>query len=202
MLAKLQKEQPVENTEIITLAFHVDYWNYLGWRDEFSSAEFSQRQNDYSNALNMRANYTPQMIVDGMAEFVGSKQSVAKSEIAEASENQKPRVELAFDEMNSELKIKINEISVSEDSEVLLAVAEDDLETNVKAGENSGRTLKHFGVVRKLQKIAKIGAKDSKFDQNTKIEFLPDWKKENLRLVVFAQAKKSKKIFAVGQLKF
>ena len=65
LLTRLEKEQSVGDAEIITLALHVDYWNSLSWKDEFSSPLFSRRQQLYSQALKLDSNYTPQMVVDG-----------------------------------------------------------------------------------------------------------------------------------------
>src|SRR5215212_735890 len=70
-LAFLENQQPVTKAEIVTLAFHVDYWDRLGWKDRFSSPLFSRRQEDYAQAFKLDSNYTPQMIVDGKTEFVG-----------------------------------------------------------------------------------------------------------------------------------
>lgn len=201
MLAKLQTEQPLENVEIITLAFHVDYWNYLGWKDEFSSPEYSRRQNDYSNALNVNSNYTPQMIVDGKSEFVGSKEIVARDEINKAVKNEKANIELIFEKDSGILKVKIDEISVSEDSDVWLAIAEDNLETSVKSGENSGRKLQHTSVVRELKNLGNASSSDKKFNTEIGIIIQNGWKKDNLKFVVFVQGKRTKKIFGLGQLK-
>src|SRR5688500_5386821 len=71
VLARLESEQPVKDVEIVPLALHVDYWNYLGWRDEFSSNAFSQRQNGYAKRFKLDSIYTPQMVVDGQKQFTG-----------------------------------------------------------------------------------------------------------------------------------
>lgn len=202
MLAKLQTEQPLEDTEIITLAFHVDYWNYLGWKDEFSSPEFSRRQNDYSIAKNLNSNYTPQMIVDGTTEFVGSKEALAKDAIAKAAENEKAKINILFDDKNSIIVLEIDKIILFEDSEVFLVIAEDNLKTNVKRGENSGRKLEHIAVVRAFEKVGEITKGDSNFSKKLKFDLPQLWQKENIRLVAFVQGKESKKVFALGQIKF
>jgi hypothetical protein len=196
VLAKLQNEKSFENAEIITLAFHVDYWNYLGWKDEFSSPDFSKRQNDYSTTLNVGSNYTPQMIVDGKTEFVGSKENKAKEAIDQAAKESKANIELVFE--NSILKVKIDKISVSEDSDVWVAIAEDNLETNVERGENSGRKLQHTSVVRELKNIGNVASIDKKFETEIGINLRNEWKKENLKIVVFVQGKRTKKIFGLG----
>src|SRR5436305_253879 len=71
---------------IFLLAFHVDYWNYLGWNDRFSDAAFSKRQSHYADVLHAEV-YTPQMIVNGQKVFVGSKRSEAEDAIADALKN-------------------------------------------------------------------------------------------------------------------
>src|SRR5579872_5868653 len=72
LLSHLQQSQPVPGAEIITLSEHVDYWNQLGWVDPFSSPVFSERQSEYAQKFGINGVYTPQMVVDGSAEFVGS----------------------------------------------------------------------------------------------------------------------------------
>ena len=86
LLARLDKAQPVPGAQVIALSEHVDYWNHLGWRDPYSSAEFSRRQGGYADAFRIDGNYTPQMVVDGQTEFVGSDQSKANNAILKALE--------------------------------------------------------------------------------------------------------------------
>ena len=81
-LAFLQKEQPNTQAEIITLAFHVDYWNNLGWKDEFSSELYTQRQSFYAQSFNLSSIYTPQMVVDGSFEVVGSNLGKSQQKIS------------------------------------------------------------------------------------------------------------------------
>src|SRR5437870_9783817 len=71
LLARLEREQPVANARVIALEEHVDYWNQLGWNDRFSNSLFRGRQNDYARFFRTENIYTPQMIVNGQAEFVG-----------------------------------------------------------------------------------------------------------------------------------
>src|SRR5438034_9672572 len=90
LLAKLVAEQPVEKAQIIALAFHVDYWNKLGWPDRFSSPKFTQRQYDYATFFGGNRVYTPQMIVDGKAEFVGSDSKKAQAALHADAAQPKP----------------------------------------------------------------------------------------------------------------
>src|SRR5213083_248603 len=94
LLAKLDHEQRLGNAEIIALEEHVDYWDQQGWRDPFSSAQWTERQQDYAAAFRNDGVYTPEMVVDGRAEFVGSSQSRARSAIAEAVREPKAEVTL------------------------------------------------------------------------------------------------------------
>ena len=85
LLVQLDTQQPVPGAEVIVLGWHVDYWNRLGWVDVFSSEEFTARQYDYSDAFGLSGAYTPQMVVDGVTEFIGSDAVQARSAIARAS---------------------------------------------------------------------------------------------------------------------
>lgn len=202
-MAKLQTEQPVKNAEIITLAFHVDYWNYLGWKDEFSSAEYSQRQSSYSGAFNLDGVYTPQMVVDGKSQFSGGRFSTALTEIGKAANQNKGEVRLSVEDglLNPNLKVDISGLNTKEDSNVYLAVAEDDLSTNVRRGENGGKILKHMSVVRNLVPLGSVAAGAKTFETEKAVQLNPNWKKKNLNLVVFVQNKTSKNIAAVGKTK-
>jgi hypothetical protein len=93
VLAELEKKQPVANATIIALGEHVDYWNYLGWSDPFSAAIYSSRQQGDARTLNANV-YTPQMVVDGRAEFIGSNAAQAAEAIAKAARARKTKVQI------------------------------------------------------------------------------------------------------------
>lgn len=197
VLARLLKEQPNADAEIITLALHVDYWNRLGWKDEFSDAKYSERQSNYANAFNSEQVYTPQMVVDGQKEFVGSNFENAQNAVAEAAKNKKAGVEIQAE--NAKVKVTINELNATEDSTVWLVVAQDNLATNVKSGENSGRNLRHESVVREMNVIGNVSGADKSFSVETPVEIKSDWKKKDLSYIVFVQGNKSKKIYALSK---
>src|SRR3982074_1663188 len=77
LLSHMAEQQPIENAEVIALEEHVDYWNELGWVDPFSSREWTARQHAYAGVLGNGNAYTPQMVVDGKTEFVGSQSQKA-----------------------------------------------------------------------------------------------------------------------------
>src|SRR5258708_28691391 len=71
-LAEIIEKAEVNGQQVIGLSFHVDYWNYIGWKDPYSKAEFTERQRKYSAHMNSESVYTPQMIVNSEKEFIGS----------------------------------------------------------------------------------------------------------------------------------
>ncbi len=198
VLAQLEKNQTNSDAEIITLALHVDYWNYLGWRDEFSSAAYSGRQNGYAEKFKLNSIYTPQMVVDGQTQFVGSNLETANKAISDSAKNAKANIEIS--NANDKLKVKISEIPPHDDAYVWVAIAEDNLKTGVKRGENSGKTLEHVSVVRDLKLLGNLAAADKTYENETALTFEPNWKKDNLKYVVFVQGKDSRKIFGVNKL--
>lgn len=197
-LAFLEREQPFMQAEIIALSLHVDYWNNLGWRDEFSSPLYSQRQTVYAQKLKLDSTYTPQMIVDGRFQFVGSNTGEASKAILEAAKSAKANIEAVV--RGDALQIKITDAPKHEDASVYLVVAESNLASNVKQGENAGKNLAHASVVRELRPIGKLEAKSAVFETQTSIEKNPNWRIENTSYVVFAQENESRKIIGITRL--
>lgn len=191
-LAFLQKEQPNSAAEIITLAFHVDYWNNLGWKDEFSSPLFTQRQQFYARKFRLDSAYTPQMVIDGSYEFIGSNLGKAQKSISEVAKLAKAKIKLEKNE--ADLKVKISDIPPNNEATVYLAIAEDNLVSDVKRGENSGNKLEHISVVRELKILGKLAPNSQSFEIEQLIKLDERWKKENLKLVVFIQENKNRQI--------
>ena len=203
ILTRLEKEQSNPNAEIITLEMHVDYWNYLGWKDEFSLAHFGQRQGGYASFFGLDSNYTPQMVVDGQKEFVGSNYKNATNAIAEAVKNPKAAVEISPEISGKKINfdIKSADISKHDESYIWLVVTEDNLTNNVSRGENSGRTLSHTSVVREMKLIGNLMPGDKNFNIEAAVNLQSNWNKKNLKFVVFVQGKQSKKVFALDRTK-
>jgi hypothetical protein len=198
VLSQLEKQPPNGNAEIITLALHVDYWNYLGWKDEFSSKQFSERQSGYAERFKLDSIYTPQMVVDGQTQFVGSNLDTANKAISDSAKANKAMIEIS--NAADKLKVKISDAPAHDDAYVWLAIAEDNLKTNVRRGENGGKTLDHVSVVREMKLLGSLAAADKTFESETALQFNPTWKKENLKFVVFVQGKDSKKVFGAKKL--
>ena len=138
--------------QAIVLSEHVDYWNQLGWKDPFSSALFSRRQESYCTVLASKGPYTPQMVVDGEAEFVGSDAGRAAAAIAKAAHRPKAEVKLNRTSAGIEMQIA----SAPSGGDVWMALADDRDASEVKVGENNGRRLEHVAVVRSLRKIGSV----------------------------------------------
>jgi hypothetical protein len=200
LLKKLSEEQPVHGAQVVALEEHVDYWNHLGWRDPFSAAEFSRRQEEYAGVFRNSGVYTPQMIVDGQVEFTGSQGRKALEAIEHSAGMPKVNVEVspvAGDASSpSTFDLRVSNTSgtaAGQKLELWLAVTEQGLHSDVKAGENSGETLQHAAVVRTLQKVADVqGGKP--LAKRVMPVVKKEWKREQLSLVAFVVAKDSRKI--------
>ena len=157
---KLLGEVIDRNDGILGLEFHVDYWDNLvygsagKWRDPFSSAAYSKRQRDY-NRLRLEGRtgvYTPQMIVDGRHAFVGSKVSTAREQIGRDSNLV---LNLTADVSNSgDLTINVNG-DYDSNADVWVVIYDEKHVTEVNSGENMGKTLNNFNVVREFRPIGK-----------------------------------------------
>ena len=198
-LAILQREQSNPEAEIITLALHVDYWNGLGWTDKYASPFYSQRQTIYGQKFKIGSIYTPQMVVDGAKHLVGNKLNEVQKTITELAKIQKANVELTL--ASEKLKVKISDIPKHEDASVYLAIAENNLTTKIERGENGGRTLEHTSVVRQLKPLGRITAQDTGYETESMLELQSDWKRENIKFVVFLQENQSRRILGVNSLK-
>ena len=140
--------------DVLALSFHVDYWNYIGWRDPFSSRQWSARQRDYGRNLKRRYVYTPQMVIDGAAEAVGSKRSQVARLIKAALRRKKIAVEILHPDRDT-LRIRVPaEAGYSgSDATVWLAFYDSARTTAIEAGENDGTTLTNTNIVRSMARI-------------------------------------------------
>jgi hypothetical protein len=181
------------DSNIIPLSFHVDYWNRLGWTDPFSSSEYSERQREYVSQLNLESAYTPQLVVNGEYELVGSNRGKAESAIKEALK-EKSKVRLTIDNVRTagqKLSFTIHAEGDFKKTDLLAAIIQKDATMKVKAGENSGATLSHINVVRSFSKQA--ASAKNEFELSVPANLVSkDWK-----LIVFAQQNDLKIIGAV-----
>ena len=199
LLAELQKDQPVEGAEVVALGLHVDYWDKLGWRDQFSSASFTERQQSYARVFGPDRVYTPQMVVDGQAELVGSDRSAAALAIRTAAARPHLAVHIAARGSGDALRMSIEAPALpsgSEPVQVLAAVTESGLTSEVQRGENRGHTLQHVAVARKVQALGQLGPDAFVAEGQWRVE--RTWKPAGLRAIVWLQGTKTKHVYGAA----
>jgi hypothetical protein len=153
LVARIEKES--KDQPVYILAYHVDYWNRLGWKDVFSSADYSKRQNDYANYLHLQSVYTPQIVVNGKTEFVGSEEGTLRNAI-KISLQKTPTAQITLNVSGidqNQANLKYNTGGTDKNTVLLIAVLQKNAQTKVERGENVGRTLSHVQIVRKLQRV-------------------------------------------------
>ena len=150
-------ELAAERDDVVALSFHVDYWDYIGWEDRFATEETTERQRDYARQLGIAYVYTPQLVIDGASHVVGSKRHAVKNAIAVSKADKKRRVPVALtSNAPDHLTIKIgNSDGYYGAATVWLVSVDREHETAVDAGENRGRTLLNFNVVRDFRPIGR-----------------------------------------------
>lgn len=172
--------------EIIAIEEHVDYWNYLGWSDPFSSADWSARQRAYSTAMGFRGVYTPQAVVDGHTDIIGSDKDGLLEAITEAAKRPKARV-LVVRDANT-LRVTISELPKPMiDAEVLFTTTEEGLSTAVPRGENAGVTVVHAPIARSMEKLGVIRAGELTFATEKSLPRIDDAKKNKMKAIVIVQ---------------
>ncbi|MDP9079808.1 MAG: DUF1223 domain-containing protein [Bacteroidota bacterium] len=161
LVAKIQQES--KDKPVYILAYHVDYWDRLGWKDQFSSADFSKRQYEYTTYLKTQGPYTPQIVVNGKTEFVGSQEGTLRDAIGKAlKKNSDTQVSLNVAAINSkQAELKYTMSGGDKNTVLEVAAVEKAATSKVASGENGGRTLSHVQIVRSLQQVALTDAAGS-----------------------------------------
>ncbi len=142
--------------DILALAFHVDYWNYIGWTDPYGKPWATGRQRDYQQSLHLRYVYTPEMVVNGAAEGVGSDKAAIEALIAAARAKPEPHPALALHwPQNGALAVDVGEgpSPPGAPAAIWLVGFDRPHSTPVLRGENEGKTLTDYQVVRSYRRI-------------------------------------------------
>jgi hypothetical protein len=192
LLGKLD-QQPIPGEDLIVLSEHVDYWNHEGWKDPYSAHFYSDRQGVYAERLGLSEPYTPQMIVDGSSQFVGSDAALAQKAFAKALADPKVGVRL------SSVSIGSNNVLLAHletdallpslgmrDADVYVVVALNRAESQVSRGENAGHKLSHTAVVKSMTKIGTL-RKGKTFGQDLQLKLDPGTDASNVRVIAFLQ---------------
>ena len=195
VLTRLERDQPIGGVEVIALSEHVDYWNETGWRDRFSSPLFSTRQQDYGQALRLNDVYTPQVIVNGREQVVGSDEMAVQRAIRVAAQGPAAVMALhmsGWDTASFQVRALPQGVR---SAEILLAITESGIQSFISGGENNGRRLRHSAIVRSLTSLGKLDSKkDGAYTAEARLNLHPQWNRQNLKLVLFVQDRSSRRI--------
>jgi hypothetical protein len=167
LLGELHAEARRSGRRIFPLAFHIDYLDGQGWRDPYGDAAHSRRQRQYGQALDLSSSYTPQMIVNGREEFVGSDGKRARREIEAALSRPAPVDLFLRADLNAQgdgIEIEYQALGETKGAVLNLVLAQSGLTSEVDSGEDTGRNLSHECVVRRFETIELEGASVGHFE--------------------------------------
>ena len=206
LLERLDRSQPVRGVELIALSEHVDYWNDIGWRDPYSLHEYSERQGAYAGHFRIGSVYTPQMVVDGQFEFVGSDERGAIAAIEDAAKTAKVPVSISSIHLEAgnvvNLHVDAGQLpssSAASSADVLIATADESDESHVSRGENAGRTLKHIAVLRTLTRVGTVD-QSGEFSQDVRIH-INRGNAGNLRVIAIVQEAPIGRVLGAGSVR-
>lgn len=161
LLRLFDEKQPVPGLELIVLSEHVDYWNQLGWKDPWSSAEFTARQKGYVKHFGIDGPYTPQLVIDGAAQVVGGDRPAAEAAMKAAAS--RPQIGLAVSGLQvigRKVRFHLDASPpagiASRSAQIFVAIALDSARSSVARGENAGRVLAHTAVALRIEALARI----------------------------------------------
>jgi len=197
----LRLSRTISDVQIIPLSEHVDYWNHLGWKDPFSAPLYSARQQDYGRIFRLESVYTPQMVVNGDTQLLGSDRPAAENAIRKAAQTPHATVELSK-LSDDTVRFKIDNLPQGiRNADMFLAITDSFLETDVRDGENAGRHLQHTGVVRSLSSVGHLDTKKvTAYTADAKINVNPQWRGSNINVVLFVQDRATRKIVGATSL--
>ncbi len=148
LLGELAKRE-----DVLALSVHVDYWDYIGWKDPFAAAAHGDRQKDYASQFALRYVYTPQMVIHGAYQSVGSKRHEVLAHIKKA--RQLPHVGISLKQTDAGLELTLPTAEIEESVEILSVFYDRRHETKIRRGENSGQSLAYHNVVRGMQPVGR-----------------------------------------------
>jgi hypothetical protein len=204
LLQSLDEKQPFSGAELILLSEHVDYWKSNGWVDPYSSHVFSERQRWYADRFGLESVYTPQVVIDGVRETVGSDGVAIRNAVEAEIRSTKIALTLsnaARDDNRIKLHLTSGDLkSNSGAATVYIAVAHNKIQSHVDAGENGGRTLTHVAVVRVLSAVGTV-KHGVPFSKDLEVRMPSPLPANGVRIVAFLQDNKSHKVLGVAEEK-
>jgi hypothetical protein len=190
LLREVNQQKSSEGQIIIGLSEHVSYWNGLGWKDPFSSDQYTNRQNGYSAKFHTEGPYTPQMVVNGREQFVGSDRGKLREALADESRRKQVQLHIVQAKLGDSaltFSYSAQDLSVNSPLQLMAAIVDDTDRSSVQRGENSGRSLQHVFVVRALASVATLRSDETK---TVTLPLPPGFQSTQAHhLVLFAQEK-------------
>jgi hypothetical protein len=190
LLRQVNGSQTSAGQLVVGISEHVTYWNSLGWSDPFSSPLYTERQNAYSERFHLEGVYTPQMVINGAEQIVGSDRA-ALLHAVQQEEEQQPRISLRILSVSIDGKTLTVNFSTSGDlpkqgADLIAVLTDDSDRSNVLHGENSGRNLAHVAVARSLSRVARVQAAG---ERTVQIQIPASFQAaQGHHLILFAQA--------------
>jgi len=203
LLRHLLRDQPIEGVQVIAISEHVDYWNRLGWRDPFSSPLFSERQGEYARSFGGGQIYTPQLIVNGRIQVIGNDHGAVTKALVSAAKTARATLAVAATRAaggRASVQVTVTGVpaeNAADTLEVVVAVVEDGLTTDVPRGENARKRLRHDAVARVLRPIGSLlaGRTAGSFSQ---VVDLGHAGSKSLRMIAFLQDRSSRLVVGVA----
>jgi len=196
LLQAIDREQNIPGAQVIVLSEHVDYWDHDGWRDPFSSAEMTARQESYVTRFSQESAYTPEAVIDGARGLTGSDRRGLIGAVEEAAQRPKAEIGIANATVSGNTVAANVMIAALPHADLYAVLADDQDESSVARGENSGRHLTHVAVARVFERV---GSLDKGFDRQLRVKLPQNSGGRKMRLVVFAQERGTGRILAVTQ---
>ena len=181
-----------ERDDVIALAMHVDYWDYLGWKDEFGSPANTKRQRAYAQSMGERSIYTPQMVIGGVEHVVGSRGMKVAKAIKKHSERRMP-VTVKLQRQGGTVTVVADGSGNLPNMVVQIATFTPSATVNVRRGENAGRTLTYHNVVRSLTPVGRWNGQGT-YSASAPVP-------SNMPVAVLIQARSGGAILGAAQLK-
>jgi hypothetical protein len=207
VLSRLVRD-PLGGTVVLGLGEHVDYWDHLGWTDPFSSPAFSSRQSEYSRQVFRTGSiYTPQLVIDGQFQVIGSDVSAVRRAIATAAKIPKAAIEMAAwsaDLGHVGVHVQVNlpsGVAVLGEADMVVALTQDHLTSEVHSGENRGRSLEHSAVVRSLTALGSLKPSARTLQATASIPVAADWNLADVRIIGLLQERRSRRIIGAGAVR-
>lgn len=152
-----------KRADVIALAFHVDYWDYIGWKDEFAQPEFTKRQHAYRRTLKSRYVYTPQVVINGQVHNVGSDVEEIERQIVKFRATADDGPQLRLRHVGESITVEVGVGHTAKPVDILFVTYDDEQSTDVTRGENSGKRLVNARVVREMHRIGQWDGTAKKF---------------------------------------